>query len=779
MDTYLLNYLEQASASVLSFLQHQVIYSTILFVAIAILAFVLRKNSAYWQLGLWSLILLRLVLPTDLGTPWSARSLIDHIPFSNIAPTVDIPRVPVSMERRDVSGLYEDQNTGRLEAGLGNVGKGQSARRVFLTWQMILFSAWLIGMIALSSLYVRQLLKYYRLTGRAAEVQDKKLLEAIEKWRNKFGIKQPVRLVFSDDFLSPFTLGIFCPAIFIPSQLIESEDQEILELFIAHEMAHIRRFDDFWIKIQQMIQIVFFFHPVAWYANRQINQARERLCDQRVLEEGVPSKSYGQSMLKVLQNNLFGGVRVDVLPGFGNQQKQTVQMQDIIAGGNMKKTSTIFITCILVILGLVLLPMASPSTDTDNSSNRVTQGEKGAVTLPKDIEKFIDDYTNATLSHNLEKIAESISEDFMFNGLTKRNVINYMQLGIDRLIPYEILLTEFELKGNIAVVEGFIKTNLGKRRLPEMMLIKENGQWKWFGDQKGPLFFPIAETDNDNSVNRVKKVGKGTENLPKDIEKFIEDYINARLNHNLEKIAEFFSENFLYSGINKHTIMTGLENTTKRLTFFEFLLTKYYELKANIAVVDGFSKTNLGKIPWQEMMVIKENGKWKWHGNQKEGFRPYPETDNDEFINRVNEDEKRAVNLPKDIEKFIDDYTSAWLIHDLEKIAEFFSEDFMFKGHTKRNLIDYIKQGFYRLTPFEIVLTEIELKENIAVVYGYIEDNLGKRPLTEMMLIKEDEQWKFYGNQKRRWNFPIDRERFYKKYSLTSKPDFLPFKHLE
>ena len=62
--------------SLLLFLATEVVYSTILFALILVVTAAIGNRAPALRFWLWSLVLVRLVLPTDLASPLSARSLL-------------------------------------------------------------------------------------------------------------------------------------------------------------------------------------------------------------------------------------------------------------------------------------------------------------------------------------------------------------------------------------------------------------------------------------------------------------------------------------------------------------------------------------------------------------------------------------------------------------------------------------------------------------------------------------------------------------------------------
>src|SRR5437660_336918 len=54
----------------------------------------------------------------------------------------------------------------------------------------------------------------------------------------------------------------------------------MLEAVIAHELAHIRRWD-LWINLAQLVvEILLFYHPAVWWLSRRLRVERELCCDE-------------------------------------------------------------------------------------------------------------------------------------------------------------------------------------------------------------------------------------------------------------------------------------------------------------------------------------------------------------------------------------------------------------------------------------------------------------------------------------------------------------------
>ena len=107
-----------------------------------------------------------------------------------------------------------------------------------------------------------------------------------------------------------------------------------------------------------------------------------------------------------------------------------------------------------------------------------------AVQLPPDVKAFITNYNKAIFDKDMMKIADSISDRFLHGGFTKQMYLQFLLGTVSYVREAKIVLTKFEPEGDIAKIESIIKDKYFEAPyMPDNMLIKENGQWKWYGNQ--------------------------------------------------------------------------------------------------------------------------------------------------------------------------------------------------------------------------------------------------------------------------------------------------------
>jgi hypothetical protein len=106
------------------------------------------------------------------------------------------------------------------------------------------------------------------------------------------------------------------------------------------------------------------------------------------------------------------------------------------------------------------------------------------VKVPPDIQDFIDSWCSAQVAHDLVKVMTHYSERFLNSGDKKGEMERYWKQGIGHLTLFQVGITELVPAGDRAYLTGFLITNYGTAPILETSIIKENGEWKWYGNQR-------------------------------------------------------------------------------------------------------------------------------------------------------------------------------------------------------------------------------------------------------------------------------------------------------
>jgi len=157
------------------------------------------------------------------------------------------------------------------------------------------------GVLALVALAAgaRQLARVRRSVRRAAPVEDAALLERLERAKTRLGVRREVRLARCADAATPQVAGLLRPTILLPAASGDLGPDEI-DCVLAHELAHVRRWDALWALVPFAAERLLVFHPLVRWAAREYALATEAACDALVLERCAPPPDrYGRLLVRL------------------------------------------------------------------------------------------------------------------------------------------------------------------------------------------------------------------------------------------------------------------------------------------------------------------------------------------------------------------------------------------------------------------------------------------------------------------------------------------------
>jgi bla regulator protein blaR1 len=186
---------------------------------------------------------------------------------------------------------------GRMAIGAGAVisgvaGAASSGLMALLQAQLpSIVACWAVctGMLALRLAF--GLVWVARLDRHSAQAVDPAWQARLTRLAERAGITRTVRLRIVADLASPITAGWWRPVVLVPASLISGMSPDLLEALLAHELAHIRRYDYLVNLMQNMVEIVLFYHPAVWWISGQIRLEREQIADDLAARElGEPRR---------------------------------------------------------------------------------------------------------------------------------------------------------------------------------------------------------------------------------------------------------------------------------------------------------------------------------------------------------------------------------------------------------------------------------------------------------------------------------------------------------
>lgn len=105
------------------------------------------------------------------------------------------------------------------------------------------------------------------------------VLGIMEDLQAKMRLNIPISLFESAKAVVPMTIGWIKPIILLPAGIMSGLTVSQLEAVLAHELAHIKRYDYLINIFQSCVEILFFYHPATWFISAQVRDERENCCD--------------------------------------------------------------------------------------------------------------------------------------------------------------------------------------------------------------------------------------------------------------------------------------------------------------------------------------------------------------------------------------------------------------------------------------------------------------------------------------------------------------------
>lgn len=116
---------------------------------------------------------------------------------------------------------------------------------------------------------------------------------------------RPVSVLVSDRLEVPTAIGFSHAAVIFPAWMVESTPAEELKYILLHELAHLRRRDDWTNLAQKILKALFFFLPSVWWIERRLSLDREMACDDAVLVHSGTPVGYAECLAHVAERSFL------------------------------------------------------------------------------------------------------------------------------------------------------------------------------------------------------------------------------------------------------------------------------------------------------------------------------------------------------------------------------------------------------------------------------------------------------------------------------------------
>jgi beta-lactamase regulating signal transducer with metallopeptidase domain len=115
----------------------------------------------------------------------------------------------------------------------------------------------------------------------------------------------------SPNCASPLTVGWLHPIVLLPADWREWPERKLTAV-LSHEAEHVRWRDPLVRWLALLNRALFWFHPLAWWLERNLSSLAEEACDQAALARGTDPREYASWLLQFARSVKQAGAQVQM-----------------------------------------------------------------------------------------------------------------------------------------------------------------------------------------------------------------------------------------------------------------------------------------------------------------------------------------------------------------------------------------------------------------------------------------------------------------------------------
>jgi TonB family protein len=157
---------------------------------------------------------------------------------------------------------------------------------------------WLAGMGTSLFFFAAGIRKQRLAAARNRSMADTPLAQMTAQMASQMRCTRRIHLSQSADLTMPMTWGILRPQISLPDG-VDTWPEERKRVVIAHELAHVRRWDWLCQMGARLVCAVYWFNPLFWIACNRLYRDAEIACDDAVINLDIDPKEYASHLFEI------------------------------------------------------------------------------------------------------------------------------------------------------------------------------------------------------------------------------------------------------------------------------------------------------------------------------------------------------------------------------------------------------------------------------------------------------------------------------------------------
>lgn len=278
----------------------QLVQVTLVAVAVGLVVRIACRRRPHLAYALWILVIIKSLTPPLWSSPTGVFSWMQ---VRTIARNTDVSAgefAGMPAATLPLPGAAGAQPLAPSDTPLAVTRDGFSLTSISGSTAVVVI--WLTGVAVLAAVVLVRRFQCIRLLRASAIPVDESFRNRTDELAKRIGLRRRVRVSLSTEQVGPAVFGVLRPTVVLPARLLAEKSWTALEPLLAHELVHLRRWDTLAGGLQAVAQILWWFHPLVWWSNREARRERERCCDQEVLARlGCRPTEYARGLLHVLE----------------------------------------------------------------------------------------------------------------------------------------------------------------------------------------------------------------------------------------------------------------------------------------------------------------------------------------------------------------------------------------------------------------------------------------------------------------------------------------------
>lgn len=222
----------------------------------------------------------------------------------------------------------------------------------------IWFVGFFIGLMAL----LAGAIQLRRLLHSASRISPEALMARLPGLVLSLPDGRKIQWMRSDFTRSPFCWQIHQPIVVLPTYVLDFEDDE-LQAILEHETAHLIAGHPLHLFLQRMVEVLFWFHPLVWWASWQASSWREYVSDRAASQTAERAAACLRSLLKLAGHGTNSTESFPAGLAFGSRRQLTQRRAVKLANFDKPRTQSWMMQYLpqtLIVAALVISSLQLP-----------------------------------------------------------------------------------------------------------------------------------------------------------------------------------------------------------------------------------------------------------------------------------------------------------------------------------------------------------------------------------------------------------------------------------